>query len=75
MNNQQLPLMGYLRLHHIIGDTKRGIIGVFPVSRSAWYRGIKSGAYPQPVKLSGARTAAWDVEDIRKLLDSLKHHA
>lgn len=73
--NQQLPLTGYLRLPQIIGDAKRGIIGVFPVSRSAWYRGVKSGTYPKPVKLSGdnGRTVAWDVEDIRKLLDSLKH--
>lgn len=72
MTEQKLPLTGYLHLPHIIGDAKRGIIGVFPVSRSAWYRGVKSGVYPQPVKLSGGRSVAWDVEDIRKLIDSLK---
>lgn len=65
-----LPTTGYLRLPFIIGDAKKGIIGIFPVSRSSWYEGIKAGKYPQPVNLGGGRSVAWKVEDIRALLES-----
>lgn len=70
-----LPATGYLRIHHIVGDTKRGIIGIFPVSRSSWYEGVKKGIYPQSVNLGGGRTVAWKVEDIQALLDSQNRKA
>ncbi len=63
----RLPATGYLRLPQIIGDSKKGITGVFPVSRSSWYAGIKEGIYPTGVKLS-KRSVAWRVEDIRALI-------
>lgn len=44
--------------------------GIFPFSRSTWWNGVKSGKYPQPIKL-GPHTTAWKVEDIRQLLDSI----
>jgi len=64
-----LQTTGYLRLPSIIGDTKKGIVGVFPVSRSSWYDGVKLGKYPAPVRLGGGRAVAWRVEDIRELLN------
>lgn len=70
-----LPQTGFLRIHHIVGDTKRNIIGIFPVSRSSWYEGIKTGKYPKPVNLGGGRTVAWKVEDIQALLDSQNRKA
>jgi len=42
----------------------------FPVSKSVWYDGIKSGLYPKPVKLS-ARTSAWRVSDIDALVEKV----
>ena len=66
---QQLPASGFVRLPQIIGDTKRGTPGVFPVSKSAWWAGVKSGKYPQPVKL-GPKTTAWRVDDIRNLCNA-----
>lgn len=65
-----LPATGFLRIHHIVGDAKKGITGVFPVSRSHWYEGVKKGIYPQPVQLGGARCVAWRVEDIQALIDA-----
>jgi predicted DNA-binding transcriptional regulator AlpA len=65
-----LPQTGFLRIHHIVGDAKKGIIGIFPVSRSSWYEGIKKGIYPPPINLGGGRSVAWKVEDIRALLES-----
>lgn len=57
---QPLPAEGYVRLP--------SILAVFPVSQTTWLNGVKDGKYPKPVKL-GARTSAWKVEDIRKLLE------
>lgn len=56
-----------VRLYQILGDSKRGTPPVVPVSKSSWWAGIKSGKYPQPVKL-GPRTTAWRVSEIRDLI-------
>lgn len=65
-----LPEIGFLRLHQIIGDRKADppIPAIFPVSRSSWWAGVRSGRYPSGVKIS-ARSTAWRVEDIRALLE------
>lgn len=69
----QLPETGFLRLHQIIGNRKAvpPIPALIPVSKSAWWAGIKKRLYPQSVKL-GPRTTAWRVEDIRALIESAK---
>lgn len=64
------PQLRFYRLKEVIGDRKRGIPGIIPVSRSAWYAGIKDGIYPKPVKLS-ERTAAWRSTDIDELVKRL----
>lgn len=66
--NTFLPQAGYLRLPQIVGDKKRNIPAIFPVSRSTWFAGVKSGKYPQSVKLS-ERCVAWRVEDIQALIN------
>ena len=66
----QLPESGFLRLPQIIGDAKRGIPAVIPVSKSAWWEGCKTGRFPKPVKL-GPRVTAWRVEDVRALIASV----
>ena len=62
-----LPQFGLLRLWQILGDKKKGIPPIIPVSKSSWWAGVKSGKYPKPVKLS-ARCTCWRVEDIRSLI-------
>jgi len=57
-----IPESGFLRLPQVLA--------VFPVSRSAWWAGVKTGKYPQGVKLS-TRTTAWRAEDIRSLIQKL----
>ena len=59
-NSASLPIEGFVRLSTILK--------VIPVGKSTWWSKVKSGEYPQPVKL-GARTTAWRVEDIRELID------
>lgn len=57
-----LPDSGYARQNAIIPT-------VIPVSPATWWRGVKSGRYPQPVKL-GERVTAWRVGDIRAYLEA-----
>jgi predicted DNA-binding transcriptional regulator AlpA len=61
-NNHPKPFpdTGYVRLPQVLE--------VFPVSRSSWWAGVKSGRYPPSFKL-GPRTTAWRVEDIYALLE------
>lgn len=75
MQPSSLPETGFLRLSQIVGtpaDPKRkrpAVPGLYPVSRSTWWAGVKSGRFPQPVKI-GERCTAWRAEDIRALIDS-----
>jgi predicted DNA-binding transcriptional regulator AlpA len=43
------------------------VLVLIPISRSAWWAGVKSGKYPKPVKL-GPRTSAWRYTDIAATL-------
>jgi prophage regulatory protein len=47
------------------------VLAMFPISRSGWYEGVRTGRYPTPVKL-GARAVAWRREDLQALLASLE---
>lgn len=74
--NNPLPEVGFLRLKQIIGDKKANppIPPLIPIGRTSWLDGVKSGRYPQPVKL-GPRTTAWRVEDIRSLIHAKAEHS
>ncbi|PCI01958.1 MAG: transcriptional regulator [Alphaproteobacteria bacterium] len=61
MTQTQLSQTGFLRLPEVLK--------LFPVSKSTWWTGVKSGTYPKPVKLSSNITA-WRVDDIRTLINS-----
>lgn len=69
-----LPETGYLRLSQIVGKsatkTAPAIPAIFPVCRSTWWAGVRSGRYPKPVKL-GKRITAWRIEDIHALISKL----
>lgn len=60
MSQNILPECGYVRLPTVLA--------VFPVSKSTWWAGIKSGKFPAGVKLT-PRVTGWDVAAIRKLLE------
>ncbi|MEO3385253.1 AlpA family phage regulatory protein [Mesorhizobium sp. CAU 1741] len=54
---------GYVRLTSIIRP-----LGPLPISRSTWWKGVKEGRYPQPIKL-GPRITAWRTADIIELVE------
>jgi len=59
MTDKALPQSGLLRLS--------SILELIPVSKSAWWDGVKNRVYPQPVKL-GKRMTAWRASDIARLI-------
>lgn len=57
-----LPETGFLRL--------ADVLKLVPVCKTAWYNGVRSGDFPQPVAL-GKRARGYRVEDVRALIDRL----
>ena len=56
-----VPKEGYIRLP--------GVLALFPVSASTWWAGVASGKFPKPTKRFGPRVSAWDLREIRALID------
>lgn len=71
MASNPIPETGYVRIKQICGDPKAKppIPAIVPVSRASWWAGVKTGRFPQPVKL-GPRTTAWRAADIRALIEN-----
>ena len=55
--------IGFLRLPQVLE--------IIPISKSAWFAGVRRGIYPKQVKLGGARTSAWLRADIITLCNEL----
>lgn len=68
--NQNFTHLALLRLPQIIGDKKKGIPPLIPVSRSMWWAGVKSGKFPKSIKLS-SRCTVWRAAEILALADNL----
>lgn len=62
MTTHDLPETGFLRLPQVLS--------YIPLGKTSWWKGVKSGRFPKPVKLS-QRCTAWRVEDIRELIAQL----
>ncbi len=60
LSRPTLPDTGFVRLPQILS--------LIPISRSAWWAGIREGQFPQGIKL-GSKTSVWRAEDIRKLIE------
>jgi prophage regulatory protein len=61
-----------LRLKHIIGDARANppIKPIIPVSKTAWWKGVAEGKYPQPIKIS-EKVTVWRSDQIEALIDQL----
>lgn len=63
---------GFLRLWQILGNPKTDppTPAIIPLSKSTWWKGVKGGRFPKPVKLS-MRCTAWRASDIRDLVKEI----
>jgi len=59
-----IPTSGFLRLPQILA--------IFPISKSAWWEGCRTGRYPKPIKL-GPRTTVWRAEDITAFIERVSN--
>ena len=57
-----VPTTGFLRLPQILA--------IFPVGKSSWWEGCRTGRYPKPIKL-GPRTTVWRAEDIKAFIEAV----
>lgn len=55
-----LPETGFVRLPQVLA--------IIPISRSAWWAGIREGKFPKGIKL-GSKTTVWRADDIRALIN------
>ena len=60
-----LHTAAFLREKHLVGNSRRGISGILPISRATLWRKVKDGTFPQPVKLS-EHTTAWPTKEVCK---------
>ena len=63
-NQPPIPSFGFLRLPQVLA--------IFPISKSAWWEGCRTGRYPKPIKL-GPRTTVWRAEDIRAFIERVSN--
>lgn len=59
----ELPETGFVRLPQILS--------LIPISRSAWWAGVREGKFPKGIKL-GTKTTVWRAEAIRALINQLR---
>jgi predicted DNA-binding transcriptional regulator AlpA len=57
-----IPETGFVRLTQVLA--------VIPLGKTSWWKGVKSGRFPKPIKLSEHCTA-WKAEDIHSLIKQL----
>ena len=62
MNIDEPSIGRLLRLSSILAPS-----GPIPISKSAWWEGVRAKRFPQPLKL-GPRTTVWRAEDIREFI-------
>ena len=48
---------------------EKDVLKIIPVSKACWWRGVKSGRFPKPVKL-GPKTTVWKSSDIQRIIDN-----
>jgi len=61
----------FLRLKQVLGDPAADppLKPIIPVSKSTWWAGVKTGRFPQPVKLG--RMTLWRSSSIHELVERI----
>jgi len=71
MQQTPFPTTGYVRINQIVGDPKRGIPALLPLSKTTWWEKCRTDpSWPQPIKLT-PRTTAWYAPDVLALVHRL----
>ena len=57
----------FVRITEICGDRRKGIEPFVSVSKSYWWRGVRTGQFPAPIKLS-PRVSVWRYSEIQDFI-------
>jgi predicted DNA-binding transcriptional regulator AlpA len=63
--------MAVSKTTHIEGDRLlriKQVLEIVPIGKSTWWRGVKSGRFPEPVRL-GPKTTCWRESEINALME------
>jgi predicted DNA-binding transcriptional regulator AlpA len=63
--------MAVRKTTHIEGDRLlriKQVLEIVPIGKSTWWRGVKSGRFPEPVRL-GPKTTCWRESEINALME------
>jgi prophage regulatory protein len=66
-----IPAEGLVRVSALLGDRRRGLPAILPISRSGLYAWIRDGRWPAPIRL-GPKIIAWPAQQIRETLDAMR---
>jgi hypothetical protein len=58
-----------VRASQILGDPKKGIPPIIPISRSGLYKLIQNGQFPKPDVVFNARVVCWRLSTIAKHIE------
>jgi len=67
-NDIARPENRLIRLEQIIGQKKKGIPPLIPMSRQGWVKGVKEGRHPQPVYLGNSRIPFYRLIEVLSLV-------
>ena len=67
--NQTTPQERLLRIDDIIGNRRKGVIGLLPMSRSKFYELVKNRTIPPPAHLGC--NSFWPLSSIQAVIDSI----
>ena len=65
----EIPNTGFLRLKQILGG--KNTPAILPISRTAWFLGVKEGRFPEGIKLS-EKIVVYPVSEIKALLERIE---
>lgn len=50
------------------------VLQIIPVCKSTWWAGVRSGRFPQPIKI-GPRTTCWRLSDVVSVIENAGQEA
>lgn len=58
-----------VRLVEIVGDKKKGIEPIIPISESTFLRGVKNGVFPERYKI-GSKAVVWKYGELMQAVNN-----
>lgn len=65
--------LGLMREREIVGDKRKGVSGLFPVSRSTWWSMVRKGKAPAPIRYGSC--TFWRRSEVLAMIDRLTTEA